>query len=161
MNDRLSWFDFVTYSWVIEQLIVWLALTVAVSFGVNWWRKRQEKKEIEKYTGWTLVLLGDDDPGDHQSLHWEEVKRINSSDFERWKLVKSTVSGHGFLTVTKIKPAEQSGWTYMDESKRHLVVDFNNIPCEHLEKGQWKKAPRLLDDAAKCPAAAIQPQKGM
>jgi len=60
----------------------------------------------------------DDDPGDHQSLYWEEVKRVRSSDFERWKLVKSTVSGYAHLTVSKIKPAEQFGghtWTPSNE----------------------------------------------
>ena len=159
MNNDLGVFAFISWSWLVEQLVVWAVLTVLVSFGVNRWRTFQEKRKIEEFSKWSLVLLGDDDPGEHQSLHWEEVKRIRSSDFERWKLVKSTVSGYAYLTVSKILPAEQSGWTYMDDTNRNLVVDFNKIPCEHLVNGQWTKAPKQLADDAKCPNAPESPSE--
>lgn len=162
MDNLSGLFSFWSAGWLAEQLVVWLFLTVAVSFGVNWWRNFQERRKTEQFTGWTLILLGDDDPGkpgDHQSLHWEEVRRVISSDFEMWKLVKSTVSGYGHLTVSKLKPAKDEGWTYLDYNERKLVVDFNKIPCDHLIDGQWGKSPKYLADTAKCPALNDSPSE--
>lgn len=151
--------SFLTWEWFLEQLVIWLVFSVLVSCILHCLRIRKEKKDRAPFEDWHLVLLGEDDPGEHQSLHWEEVRRVLDSDFERWKLVKSVVAGTCWLSVTRITPAEQAGWTYADRAKRQLVIDFNEIPPEHMENGRWAKPPKNLRADAKCPCEDKSPSE--
>lgn len=150
---------FLSCMWWVEQAFVWLVFTVLVSFLLQYWRTRKETQDRAPFENWDLVLLGEDEPGEHQSLHWEEVRRVLDSDFERWKLVKSVVAGTCWLSVTRITPAEQAGWTHFDRAKRQLVIDFNEIPPEHMENGRWAKPPKNLRADAKCPREDKSPSE--
>ncbi len=130
--------------WWYEQGLSWFVFTVIVSIILYGVRSFLEWVYRRQFKGWKLVLLGEDEDGQHQSLHWEEVRRILESDFERWKLVKSVVAGAGWLSVTRIKPAEEAGWTSYDTAKKKLVIDFNEIPPDHLNDKKWTTPPKYL-----------------
>ncbi len=139
---------FLSGVWWAEQIFVWIVFTLLVSWALNQLRIRREAEEREPFEGWELVLLGEDEDGQHQSLHWEEVRRIRDSDFERWKLVKSAMSGVCSLTVTRLEPAQKAGWVRYDGKK--LVIDFNKVPPEHLKNRCWTTLPQHLSDDALC-----------
>ncbi len=151
--------------WWYEQGLSWFVFTVIVSVILNGVRSFFGWTYRCQFSNWKLVLIGDDEEGQHQSLHWEEVRRILDSDFERWKLVKSVVAGAGWLSVTRIKPAEEAGWTKCDRTKKQMIIDFNKVPAAHLEHGCWRKLPQHLSDDAlcqkECPKRKNQPQKAI
>ncbi len=148
-------FFLLSWEWWTEQIVVWIVFTVLVSLVLHILRFCERKP----FEGWKLVLLGEDKEGQHQSLHWEEVRRILDSDFERWKLVKSVVAGAGWLSVTRIKPAEEAGWTNYDKVQKQLVIDFNKVPPKHLENGCWRKRPQHLSKDALCQEECPKPGK--
>ncbi len=135
-------------TWWIEQFVSWLVFSALVTCALHQLRVRREKKERKPFENWELILLGEDDLGDHQPLYWEEVRRIKDSEFERWKLVKSVMSGRCKLEVTRIAKAKE--WAFFDKDKKQVIIDFNKIPPEHMKGGCWSKKPPRLSPDAKC-----------
>lgn len=123
-------------AWWAEQVIIWaifsVLLAILVSFIVSRRTRQQEANARAPFEGWTLHVVGYADYDDPQKIDWQEVRRFRASEFELWKFAKSVVSGACTVTPLTAAPAVRHAWLRMDEGLRRIVVDFNNLPQEHV-----------------------------
>ena len=85
-----------------------------------------------RYRGWKLRVEGY--PDEDQDLILNDVRNIIKSPFEKWKFVKSVVSGVCQVKLRTVSEAEEVGWFRVDEKNKLMIVDFSGIPKEHISK---------------------------
>ncbi len=132
-----------TTDWWAQNLVTFIFFTAIVSV-VSWLVTVLREKEHQKpFKEWKLVLIYENDRTT-QDLHWQEVEHIISSDFERWKMVKSVVSGAGVTSLITGQKAEKEGWVAIDANRMIVNID-KAIKVGHLSprenKDLLKKAP--------------------
>lgn len=83
-------------SWWGDNILSFLFFTLMVS-TVTWFINVQlEKWKRLPYEGWKVHIIWKGEEV-KQNLFWKEVEHFEKSDFERWKFVKSIISGVGIL----------------------------------------------------------------
>lgn len=110
--------------WAAElpSFIIFTALVGVLMWVVGALRQNRYR---ERFENWRLEIV-DSGETSSQDLFWEEVERIRTSDFERWKMVKSVVSGVGNATLTTVHKAEQGeAWVRIDERQRRVLIDLD------------------------------------
>jgi hypothetical protein len=106
----------------LPSFIVFSALVGVLMWVIGTVRQNRYRERFEK---WRLEII-DGGETSSQDLFWEEVERIRTSDFERWKMVKSVVSGVGNATLTTVHKAEQGeAWVRIDEPRRRVLIDLD------------------------------------
>ena len=113
----VDWWAAELPSFIIFTALVGVLMWVIGTVRLDLYRKRFEN--------WRLEIV-DSGGVSQQNLFWEEVDRISASDFERWKMVKSVVSGVGNATLTTVHMAEQDeAWVCIDERQRRVLIDLD------------------------------------
>ena len=124
-------------SWMGEQAVNWVifsGLVGALIWGVA---RMREWLTQRRFQNWRVIIrLSDVGKEAESSLHWEEVRRFLDSDFERWKFVKSVISGVVQVNLTTVGPAQEAGWVRMDKVRRRIHIDFTRIPDSHIQPGR-------------------------
>jgi hypothetical protein len=124
-------------SWWAQQVVAWGVFTALVAGLVIVFERRREQQRREPWMRWHLVVWGDDPPDAQDSqlqvLNWDEVLRMSQSDHERWKTVKSVLSGYCQIRLARIERAESRddpapAWCRLDPVQRRLTIDLNRIP---------------------------------
>lgn len=93
----------------------------------------QHRLHRRRYDDWRLVTIFETEEA-AQDLFWEEVERVLNSDFERWKMVKSVVSGVGHTSLTMVRDAESGDpWVVTDHGNRTIRIDLDKaMTRDHL-----------------------------
>ncbi len=140
LSDRQWWAE------NIPSFLVFTALFGAISWYVNIVLENSYRKQFENWKVRIRWQGGDI----YQDLFWEEVEKFRKSDFERWKFVKSIVSGIGNAGLTTVHEAEnrQTEWVSIQTGDKAITVDLD-AACRY---GHVK--PRKADQAG-----AMQPAK--
>ena len=107
----------------IPSFLVFTALFGAISWFVN---VLLEKKYKEQFENWEVRIKWQDGETS-QDLFWEEVEKFQKSDFERWKFVKSIVSGIGNAGLTTVHEAEkkETEWVSIQPNDKTITVDLD------------------------------------
>ena len=129
MPDRIPFYS--DAAWWGEQAVAWIVFTALVTLAINRLQYWLDARTQEPYKNWHLAVWGDDPPDAAddklQELHWEEVRRMEQSAFERWKTVKSVISGYCRIKLARIEKAEDV-WCKFDRPSRRFIIDLNRIP---------------------------------
>lgn len=129
--------------WWFDQAAAFIIFTLLAGFVSGWvssrLQQRAERRAREPYEGWKLEIVGfGDDP---EPLYWEDVKRYDASEFERWKWVKSICSGLCMVNARSAKHAEKQGWLKFDKEGRRVVIDFVEMDKGgHAHEEDWRVA---------------------
>ncbi len=119
--------------WWASNFLTFFVFTIIVGL-ISWLvNVTRENAHRRKYDNWTLKIIWKNKESS-QELFWEEFERFEDSDFERWKLVKSVVSGIGNAKLTTVHAAEDAGWVTKDATHKRITVDLDKA-CEvgHVE----------------------------
>lgn len=113
--------------WWAEGLLNWVFFSVLVALLVGLASYIRERLARRPHEHWELQVKGLG--GDRLSLHWEEVQRIRTSEFELIKFIKSVVSLYGQLQGRAMIDAATIGWLKIEEAPTKVItVDLNLIP---------------------------------
>lgn len=107
----------------IPSFLVFTALFGAISWFVN---VLLEKKYKEQFENWKVHIKWQGGET-FQNLFWEEVEKFRKSDFERWKFIKSIVSGIGNAGLTTVHDAEkkETEWVSIQPDEKTITVDLD------------------------------------
>lgn len=123
---------FIDLEWWVESTITFAIFTLIFKMLINLKKSRDEREFRKPYEDWSLVSIYKQEKED-QELYWDEVMRFEQSDFERWKFVKSVVSGVGQASLRTVKRAEESEWVMIDKDKKTIIIDLDkSIELEHV-----------------------------
>jgi len=113
-------------NWWAENYLAFIIFTVIVG-AISWLMNVYlEKRHRAQFESWKVVIDWLD-ASSKQDLFWDEVEKFLNSDFERWKFIKSIVSGMGYANLTTVHKAEmeESRWVCTDRQERIIRVDLN------------------------------------
>ena len=107
----------------IPSFLVFTALFGVISWIVN---VLLEKKYRAQFENWKVRIIWQGEET-AQDLFWEEVEKFQKSDFERWKFVKSIVSGIGKAGLTTVHDAEkkETEWVSIRPNDKTIAVDLD------------------------------------
>jgi hypothetical protein len=129
--------------WWAGELPSWLVFSLIagflVSYVVGHLQAARDRREREPFEGWTLKVVGYNEEA--QNLFHEDVSRFLTSDFELWKFVKSVVSGTCTVKLRSVEKAKGK-WLWIDAANRHIIVDLEKIPDNHVSGWSEKPANR-------------------
>ena len=130
------WKNFTDAEWWADNFLVFLIFGVLIGFYSSWadlWEQKEHRKE---YEGWKVVIKNDDEEvGD--GIYWQDVERFLNSKIERWRFIKSAVSGHGTVLVSTLAKAEEGNWIRIDEESRTFLIDVNKgVECGHIKRSE-------------------------
>ena len=124
LHDATWWADS-TYSLVV--------FTVLVTWAERRSRLADAKLEREKYLNWALVYEGMKDPLPPRAIYWRDVRELLESPYAFSRFFKSNLSNMLQIKTRVISP-DETPWLRLDEENRRLIIDFNLMRDEEVEK---------------------------
>jgi len=114
--------------WWATNALSFVFFGVFVGWVISRFQASKIRKSREPFEGWTLVIKGfskDDKP---QTIFWSDVEKFESSEFEKWKFVKSAVSNTCRIKTKNLAEAE-SRWLSLppNSEEKRIEIDFSKM----------------------------------
>jgi hypothetical protein len=128
------WANLQDPSWWAGEVLSWIAFVLIIGFFANrlgqTLEARRYEKERKPYEGWKLNVIGYQDAA--QSLYFEDVQRLKTSDFELLKFYKGIASGacqHNVRSINQVRGV----WGFLDDAAKTITVDLEQIPASQIK----------------------------
>jgi len=123
--------SFDLWKFIQENTLSFLFVTVFLGSAVEFIRRFYIFITTQKYRGWVLKV----DPKDTEreeythNILWEEVKRFESSAFEKRKFIQSVVSSEGgWLYAGQVETFNPDGWVFEDKTTKAFRFNLAKLP---------------------------------
>ncbi len=127
--------------WWADNYLVFLFFGVLIGL-YSWWADLWEQKERRKeFEGWKVVVKNHDEKMD-DNIYWQDVERILESNLERWRFIKSVVSGLGVVKASTLAETKTGNWISLEEESRTLEIDIDKgVECGHIDRDERRRWP--------------------